>query len=262
MVLMQAGCGSRPAGRACTGWSDDRGVAGLGGETRTGGSHTASGERVSGKSGHTHQPGDDCGRDHYSCAVVDQEPQRGTRSGDAPDAQGPAVVLRAEGAHRGGLQRGARAFTVHLGGLGGRQAHVAGPAARRGAQGVGRRRVSGTGRSDSACGAARPRYDQPQSEVQELCGRVRKGEESDQGESTRQGGASLSHTEASLWIREGEISGNQEKPPSTLYLLCPGEPVCAPETVGSRVGGSVSEISARHGFCEAIPGKSELCVSQ
>ena len=92
--------------------------------------------------------GHDCGRDHSACAVVDEEPQRGARSGDASDAQGQAVVLRAEGARRGGLQAGPRAFGVYVGGFGSRQAHAAGPAARGRMQGVGRWRVSGAGRSD------------------------------------------------------------------------------------------------------------------
>src|SRR5260370_895285 len=102
---------------------------------------------------------------------------RGDGSGDASEAQGEAVVLRTEGAHRSGLQGRPCAFGMHVGGLGGGQAHVAGSAARGGAQGVGRRWVSGTGRSHPAGGSASARYDQPESAIQELCGRVTKGEE-------------------------------------------------------------------------------------
>ena len=98
--------------------------------------------------------GYDCGRDHSACAVVDQEPQRRARSRDASDAQRQAVVLRAEGPRRRGLQAGPRAFGVHVGGFGSRQAHAAGPAARRRTKSVGRWRVSGTGRSDPASGSA------------------------------------------------------------------------------------------------------------
>ena len=121
---------------------------------------------------------------------------------------------------------------VHLGGLGGRKAHVAGPAARGRAQGVGDGGCQGQG---EAIRQAAPddqdmtdRRVQYKNFVDEL---FRKGEESDQGESKSQNGASLSYTEAHLWIREGEILGNQEKAASTLYLLCPGQPVCASETV-------------------------------
>src|ERR1035441_6378712 len=52
------------------------------------------------------------------------------------------MVLRSEGAYRGGQQAGRGAFGMHVGGLGGRQAHAARPIARRRAQGVGRRRLS------------------------------------------------------------------------------------------------------------------------
>jgi hypothetical protein len=69
----------------------------------------------------------------------------GTRSRHASDAQGLAGALRAEGTHRAGLRPGTCALAVHLGGLGGRQAHVAGLAARGEAQGVGQRGLSGSG---------------------------------------------------------------------------------------------------------------------
>jgi hypothetical protein len=45
----------------------------------------------------------------------------------------------------------------YVGGFGSGQAHAAGSVARRGAQGVGRRRISGTGRSHPAGGSARAR---------------------------------------------------------------------------------------------------------
>jgi hypothetical protein len=136
--------------------------------------------------------------DHYSCAFVDQEPERRARSGDALNAQGEAVVLRTEGAHRSGLERRPCAFAVHVGGVGSGQAHAAGLAAWRGAQGVGRRWVSGTRSTDPAGGPARAGYDQPQSAVQELCGPVTEGEESSEGQSTRAGGTSVPDPEAHL----------------------------------------------------------------
>ena len=70
------------------------------------------------------------GRDHYSRALINQEPERRTRSRDASDAQGEAVVLRVEGTHRRGLEARPCAFGVHVGGFGGRQAHAAGSVAR------------------------------------------------------------------------------------------------------------------------------------
>jgi len=53
------------------------------------------------------------------------------------DAQGKAVVLRAEGTHRSGLQARPCAFRRYVGGFGSGQAHAAGSVARRGAQSVG-----------------------------------------------------------------------------------------------------------------------------
>src|SRR5437763_126154 len=150
-------------------------------QQRTRRSDAAGGEPISGEPGPAHQHGHDCGRDHYSCALVDQEPERRARSGNASDAQGEAVVLRAEGAYRGGLEARSCTFGVHVGGFGGGQAHVARPAARGRAQGVGRRWVSGTGRNHPAGGSASARYDQPKSEIQELCRRVTKGEEPGKG---------------------------------------------------------------------------------
>lgn len=46
--------------------------------------------------------GHDCGCDADQCAVLDEEPREGARSGDAPDEEGWPVVLRDEEAHRSG----------------------------------------------------------------------------------------------------------------------------------------------------------------
>ncbi len=43
-----------------------------------------------------------CGRHHHRRPRFNQEPSQGARPGDAPDAEGPAMVLRDEAAHRGG----------------------------------------------------------------------------------------------------------------------------------------------------------------
>ena len=45
-------------------------------------------EPVSGKAGHPHHHENDCGRDHYSCALVDQEPEWRARSGYVSDRKG------------------------------------------------------------------------------------------------------------------------------------------------------------------------------
>jgi len=92
------------------------------------------------------------------------------RSGERdPEMHQTRKVLRTEGAHRGGLPAGHRAFAVHVGGVGGGQTYAGGPTARRGTQGVGRRCVSGTGRSHPASRPAGARYDQPEGALQGLC---------------------------------------------------------------------------------------------
>src|SRR5215467_2165231 len=125
---------------------------------------------------------------------------------------------------------------------------VAGPTARRGAQGVGRRGVSGTGRSDPAGGSPGARYDQPPRAVQELCGRVTKGEESSESASASESRTSLSHPEAHFWFRESEISGIEEEPPAAVRLFRAGEPVSAPQAAGNGVGRSVSEVRVHRGL--------------
>src|SRR6202007_1990873 len=103
-------------------------------------------------------------------------------------------------------------------------------------QGVGRRRVSGTERSDPAGGSASARYDQPESPIQELCGRVTKGQEPGEGQSESEGGTSVPDSEAHLRFREGEIPRDSEEPSSAVRQLCAGEPVPSPQTAGSGEG--------------------------
>src|SRR5262249_49723725 len=114
--------------------------------------------------------------------------------------------------------------------------------------GVGRRSVSGTGRSDPAGGSPGARYDQPPSALQELCGRVTEGEESSEGASTSESRTSISHPEAHLWFRESQIPGIEEEPPAAVRLLRTGEPVSAPQAAGSGVGRSVSEVRVHRGL--------------
>jgi IS5 family transposase len=73
-------------------------------------------------------------------------------------------------AHRCRQQRGRGAFGVHLGGQRGGRAYVTRLIARRRAQGMGQRRLSGADRSDPPGRAPRPGYDLPQDQVQELRG--------------------------------------------------------------------------------------------
>ena len=100
----------------------------------------------------------------------------------------------------------------------------------------GRRWISGTGRSHPAGGSASARYDQPESALQEFCGRVAKSQEPGEGQSASEGGTSVPDTEAHLWFREGEIPRDSEEPPSAVRQLCPGEPVPAPQTAGGGEG--------------------------
>src|SRR5206468_187370 len=100
------------------------------------------------------------------------------------------------------------AFGMHVGGFGSGQAPAAGSDARRGAQGVGRRWISGTGRSPPAGGSTSARYDQPESALQELCGRVTQGKEPGEGQSESEGGTSIPDSEVHLRLREGEIPRN------------------------------------------------------
>src|SRR5713101_2513130 len=98
-------------------------------------------------------------------SIVDQEPERQTRPGDASDPQGPTVVLRPEGAHRGGQQGGCGAFGLHVCGFGGGHAHAARPTARPRTQGVGRRRISRPDEGDPRGRAAGPGHDLSQNQV-------------------------------------------------------------------------------------------------
>ncbi len=67
------------------------------------------------------------------------------------------------------------------------------------------RKVWGEGRSDPAGGSASARYDQPESAIQELCGRVTKSQESGEGQSASEGRTSVPDSEAYLRFREGAI---------------------------------------------------------
>jgi len=55
-------------------------------------------------------------------------------------------------------------------------------------------------------------YDQPESAIQELCGRVTKGQEPAEGQSESEGGTSVPDSEAHLRLREGEIRRKQYEP--------------------------------------------------
>jgi IS5 family transposase len=60
--------------------------------------------------------------------------------------------------------------------------------------------ISGSERDDSRGGAARAGYDQPQNQIQKLCGRATTREEPGQGPSQSEGGASLPDSEACLRV--------------------------------------------------------------
>src|SRR4030088_2303744 len=103
------------AGAAAFRWRGSGGCAGTGrddhlplpsfaGEARVGRADAGCGEPSSGPQGHPYRDRHDRRCDDYPRSFVDEEPERQTRPGDASDSQGPTVVLRPEGAHRGGQQ--------------------------------------------------------------------------------------------------------------------------------------------------------------
>lgn len=87
------------------------------------------GQSLSGGPGPAYLDGHDRGCDDHRRALVDEEQPSGARPGDAPDAQGQRVAFWHEGAHRRGLEGNDRALGLHFGGVSGRQAHAARPAA-------------------------------------------------------------------------------------------------------------------------------------
>src|ERR1022692_1571886 len=97
---------------------------------------------------------------------------------------------------------------------------------------------------------ASARCDQLESEVQELCGRVTKGQEPSEGQSASEGGTSVPDSEAHLRLREGAIPRDSEEPSSTVRQLCPGEPVPAPQTAGGGEG-----VVSLKTACMAASGK-------
>ena len=62
------------------------------------GAHLRAGAGAPTRAGAAHRHGNDRGCDDRARSEFDQEPRAEARSGDAPDAQGEAVVLRDEGA--------------------------------------------------------------------------------------------------------------------------------------------------------------------
>jgi IS5 family transposase len=83
----------------------------------------------------------------------------------------------------------------------GRQPDACGPVTWRGTQGVGRRRLSRTGRCYPRGCSARSGHDLPPNQVQELCGRRGQAQEHDQVQSPSESGTSLPDTEAHLRLR-------------------------------------------------------------
>jgi hypothetical protein len=102
---------------------------------------------------------------------------------DATIIHAPSSTKNAKG------ERDPEMLGMHDGGLGSGQAHASGFAARRGAEGMGRWRISGTERSNSRSGSACPGYDFAPDEIQGLCRWVTTGKEPGEGQSAREGGA-------------------------------------------------------------------------
>lgn len=105
---------------------------------------------------------------HAPCSTRNEK--EGARSRDAPDEERQAVVLRAEGAYRRGQQGRHGALFGDVGGQRVGHPPAGRPAARRGAQGMVRRRLPGPDEGHSAGRAQGPGHDLEKNEVQELCG--------------------------------------------------------------------------------------------
>ena len=82
-------CGHRSGPRAGAGRDDDLELPSFAGRARSVRSH-AGRSTCTWKPRDPHRHGHDRGRDHHSCALVDQERDRQARPGDASDAQGQA----------------------------------------------------------------------------------------------------------------------------------------------------------------------------
>ena len=109
--------------------------------------------------------------DDHRRAQLDQEQGRGARPGDASDCQGPAVVLRDEGARWSRQQDEADPHDPGLGGQRARPRCAAAPAARQGDAGLGR---SGISRPDAADAPVhRERRTSPTSAIDGVAGSTR-----------------------------------------------------------------------------------------
>jgi len=126
------------------------------------------GESPAGAEGHSYHQGHDCGRDHSSCAFLDQKRERRARSPDAPDEEGQPVVLRNKAACGRGREVGHRAFGVFDGGLGCGQAHCWPTCRTARSARQGRRRVSGAGRNHPPGSAAYAGHDLAPDQIQRL----------------------------------------------------------------------------------------------
>src|SRR5258707_1068463 len=149
-------------------------------------------------------------------------------------------------------RRGGGALGLHVRGLGGRQAYAARPAARRRAQGVGRRRLSGPEGGDPRGRATRPGHDLPQDEVQKLCGRRSETKEHNQVESKSESRTCVPHPETRLRLRQGALSWHREEPSPALRELRPDQSLPASQTPG-RTGGVVRPQAA----ATALEGSSQ-----
>jgi hypothetical protein len=96
--------GDRFGLRAGTGRNHGVQVSAFAGRTSTWGKDSGHGQSALASPGSTHHHRHDRGRNHPARAHVDQEPRAAARSGDAPDQERQAVVLRDESPCRSGQQ--------------------------------------------------------------------------------------------------------------------------------------------------------------
>src|ERR1035438_5179882 len=100
---------------------------------------------------------------------------------------------------------------MHLSCFGIGRAYAARSVARRGEEGLGRRRLPGPSRGDTCRRASRAPYHLATDQAQVLRRRGATAQEPNQGKSAIEGGVALPHLEAHLRIYQGALSRSEEE---------------------------------------------------
>src|SRR5271170_7998799 len=136
--------GGRFGAGAGTGRNQGVQVSAFAGRTSTWGKDSGHGQSALASPGSAHHHRHDRGRNYPARAHIDQEPRAAARSGDAPDQERQAVVLRDEGPWRSGQQDQDHSYGSSHAGPCSRLASVARSVARRRNPGMGRSGLSRT----------------------------------------------------------------------------------------------------------------------